>query len=184
MTARLITPPAGLAVTIEQARANLRVDGSYLDALITTWVEGITDVLEHEIGRAVINQGWRVTLGAFPAAIRLARRPIVSIGSIKYIDPAGVLQTLAPGLVDSVTELGCITPVAGSAWPATLSRADAVTVDYTCGYGPTPDTVPKSIKLYILAKLAEQFDPATRTERDNVQSVFVDRLLDGCRTFA
>ena len=186
MTARQITPPASLAVTLEAARANLRVDGGDMDALITGWIEGITATAEHELGRALITQGWRVTLDAFPAAIRLEMPPAALVRSVKYIDAAGVLQTMdiADYVLDAVSEPGYVVPAPGKAWPATAPRVNAVMVDYTCGYGDTAASTPANVRLYILAKLVEQFDPATRMERDTVQSNFVGRLLDACRVYA
>lgn len=73
-------------------------------------------------------------------------------------------------------------PARGGAWPPTLADAD-VTVELACGYGAAPADVPENVQLYILAKLVEQFDPATRLERDTVQSAFVERLLDACRSY-
>lgn len=190
MTARLITPPAALAVTLDQARANLRIDGTSMDALITTFLEGITEALEHELGRALITQCWRVTLDAFPstspAAIRLARAPLVSVQSIQYFDLAGVLQTLDPAtyIVDTVSAPGRVVPAPGCTWPQAQARVNAVAVNYTCGYGATADSTPKNVRLYVLAKLVEQFEPTTGMERETVQSAFVDRLLDACRTYS
>lgn len=188
MTSELIRPPAQLAVTIELARKNLRVDGDYLDDLITMWVEGIIEDAEHELGRSLINQGRLLTLDAFPisGSIKLDRPPLVAVDSIKFFDPDGQQQTLDPAgyLADRGKLPGWVVPAPGCAWPATQGRIGAVMVEYTCGYGLTPATVPKSVGLFILAKLAEQFDPATRTERDTVQSAYVTRLLDTCKTYA
>lgn len=186
MTARQITPPATLAVTLEAAKANMRIDDSDMDALITGWIEGVTATTEHEIGRALISQEWRVTLDAFPAAIRLEMPPIALVRSVTYIDIDGDLQTMdiADYVLDSVSEPGYVVPAPGKAWPATAQRGNAVMVDYTCGYGDTAASTPANVRLYILAKLVEQFDPATRMERDTVQSNFVGRLLDACRVYA
>lgn len=187
MTSKLIRPPAALAVTIELARMNLRVDGSYMDELITMWLQGIIEKAEDELQRALIHQGRLLTLDAFPCtgSIELDRPPLVSVDSIKFYDVNGQLQTLDPSdyLADLDKLPGWVVPAPGRAWPATQSRIGAVIVEYTCGYGPTAASTPPSVRLYILAKLCEQFDPATRTERDTVQSTFVDGLLDGCRTY-
>lgn len=184
MTQRQITPPATLAVTLDQAKANMRIDGSDMDALVMMWIAGVTATVEHELGRALVTQGWRVTLDAFPAAIRLAMPPLMSVESVKFFDVAGALQILDPldYVVDAINEPGYIMPAPGKAWPATAVRVNAVMVDYTCGY--TAGSMPANVSLYILAKLVEQFDPATRMERDTVQSIFLDRLLDACRTYS
>lgn len=185
MTQRLITPPTVLAVTLDQAKANLRVDGADMDALITMWVEGIIAALEHEIGQCLMPQTWEVTLDAFPIAISLPH-PVISITSVKYLDVTGAEQTLAPAAYKLIRSAytSTLTAISGATWPTTASEVGAVTITVECGHGTTAAATPANVRLYILAKLVEQFDPATRTERDTVQSDFVGRLLDACRTYA
>ena len=184
MTAIRITPPESLPVSLDTAKANMRVDGGDMDALITSWIKGIVAALEHEIGQCLIEQMWRVTLDCFPEAIKLPP-PVMSVASVKYFDVDGVEQTLAPAAYRlwRARYQSHLMPVLGGAWPTTLAGAD-VTVEVVCGYGAAPEDVPENVQLYILAKLVEQFDPATRLERATVQSAFVDRLLDACRSYA
>ncbi len=185
MSQRLITPPTALAVTLDQARANLRVDGSDMDVLITLWVEGIIAVLEHEIGQRMMAQTWEVTLDAFPAAISLPH-PVIGVTSIKYLDITGAEQTLTPAAyrLQRSAYATTLIPASGAHWPDTCADVCTIVVEVVCGYGDTAASTPKNVQLYILAKLVEQFDPATRMERDTVQSNFVDRLLDACRVYA
>ena len=185
MTQRLITPPTVPAVTLDQAKLNMRIDGTDMDALIMLWVEGITAALEHEIGQCLMPQTWEVTLDAFPAAISLPH-PVISVTSVKYQDADGIEQTLAPEtykLIRSAYQT-VLVPVSGAAWPVTLSDTGAVVVTVLCGHGATATATPANVRLYILAKLVESFDPATRLEKDTVQSSYIDRLLDACRTYA
>lgn len=184
MTQKLITPPTVLAVTLAQAKENLRVDSPDMDALITLWIEGIVSSLEHEIGQRLMSQTWRVTLDEFPDEINLPH-PVISITSVTYLDEDDVEQTLAPAAyrLNAKAYATTITPINGTVWPATSLERGAVTIECVCGHGATAADTPKNAQLYILAKLVEQFDPATRTERDTVQSAFVERLLDACRTY-
>jgi uncharacterized phiE125 gp8 family phage protein len=183
MTARLITPPAELAVSLLEAKQNLgfRIAATDDDARIRAWIEGITAHAEHYTGRAVINQTWRVTLDRFPDAIQLAMPPLVSVTSLKYLDAEGVEQTLDPQdyLIDAVSEPGYAVPAPGKTWPSTADQINAVKVEYVAGYGTDSTATPAAIRLYILAKLAEQFDPATRTiSKESVGASYLDRLLD------
>lgn len=186
MTARQITPPASLAVTLEAAKWNLRIDGDQMDGLITTWIEGITAAVEHELGRALILQDWRVTLDAFPVAIRLEMPPVALVRSVKYIDPAGVLQTMdiADYVTDRVSEPGYVLPAPGKSWPATAAQVNAVMVDYTCGYGDTMESIPANVRLYILAKLETDHGPRSQTTGSLAQSDRLSRLLDACRVWS
>lgn len=183
MTKICIVSPAELPVSIEQARANMRIDGDYMDSFLQAWLEGITAAAEHEIGQCFMRQTWEVRLDAFPAAIDLPH-PVLSVTSVTYLDVDGVEQALAPAAYKLVPE--CYTsrlvPARHTTWPATSPEPHAVIVTVECGYGDTSEKVPANVQLYLLAKLVEQFDPVTRAERDTVQSLYIERLLDGCRT--
>jgi uncharacterized phiE125 gp8 family phage protein len=185
MTSTLITPPTSAAVDLASAKAELKVDGDYLDASIAAWIDGITAHAEHLTGRSFVSQTWRKTLPAFPydarspigpQAIRLPSSPLIAISSVKYIDQGGAEQTLDPAAYTVDDEY--LLPAYGTTWPSARMQANAVTVEGTFGYGTDHTAVPGGIKTYILACLAQQFDPAVRPEKDTVQSSFLERLLD------
>ena len=182
MSKEQTSPPVALALTMADARKALRIeeDDTSLDTMIEIWVAGITAEAETQTRRAFVNRGMRVTLDAFPDAIQLSA-PTFSVEAVRYLDPDGVDRTLAPAdyYVDKVTTPGYIVPARGRAWPATEAHVNAVTVDYTAGYGPTAATVPDTVRLYILARLTEMFDPAAREFKETQASIFVSRLLDG-----
>lgn len=183
MTKICIVSPAELPVSIEQARANMRIDGDYMDSFLQEWLEGITAATEHEIGQCFMRQTWEVRLDAFPAAIDLPH-PVLSITSVTYQDVDGVEQALAPAAYKLVAE--CYTsrlvPARHTTWPATLPEQHAVIVTVVCGYGDTPATVPVNVRSYLLAKLVDQYDPKTRAEKETAPSSFITRLLDRCRS--
>jgi uncharacterized phiE125 gp8 family phage protein len=186
MTSRIIVPPEGLAISLETARASLRLDDDSQDVLIKAWVRGITGFAENYLQRALITQTRRVTLDGFPDSIQLDGSPVQAIVSIQFYDVDNILRTLDPAdyLLDNVSEPGYVVPDIDCAWPEAYDRVNAVMVDYLCGYGDSEASVPDQIKLYVLAKLAEQFDSSARTEKPTVQSSFLDRLLDGDRIYA
>ncbi len=178
MTTRLITPATELAVTLDDAKVHLRIDGDDQNAMVEAWIRGITAHAEHEMGRSILNQTYRCTLDAFPDAIRLDNPPIVSVTSVKYLDESGIEQTLDPAdyLVDTVSEPGYIVPAPGAAWPATLDRVNAVNVEYVAGYGATQAATPHGIKMYLLAKLMEQYRPNAAL-KESIQTSFIESLL-------
>lgn len=181
MSKEKTSAPAALALTMAEAKQALRIeeDDTSLDVMIGIWVAGITAEAETQTHRAFVNRGMRVTLDEFPGAIKLSA-PTFSVESVRFQDPDGVTRTLDPAdyYVDRVTKPGYIVPARGKAWPATEQHLNAVMVDYTAGYGPTAATVPPEVRLYILARLSELFDPAAREFKETQASVFVSRLLD------
>lgn len=173
MSDRLITPPAAPAVALVAARRAARTSSTALDAELLEKIQGITDEVEHETGRALIQQAWAVILDRFDGAIRLPHPPLVSVEHVKFYDTAGVLQTLHPDdyQVDYISEPGYIVPAPGKAWPATAARINAVEVQYVCGYGPDDANVPPGIKEYILGMIENHYYP-------NPNAQYLRRRLD------
>ena len=186
MSTEKTAEPEELAVTMAQAKEALRIDmdDTSLDVSIAIWIAGITAEAEHQTRCAFVNRSMRTTLDCFPDAIRLSA-PTFSVEAVRFLAPDGSTQTLDPAdyYVDKVTKPGYIVPARGKAWPATEAHANAVTVDYTAGYGPTAADVPNPARLYILGRLAELFDPAARELRETQASTFLNRLLDGLKVY-
>jgi len=180
MSLRLITPPVALAVSLDEARVTARLDGTEADVELIRVIGQHTRDAEHETGRALVQQTYRLTLDEFPAAFVLEYPPILTVEHIKFYDAAGVRQTLHPDdyLVDNESEPGYIVPAPGRGWPATQARISAVEVLYSCGYGVDDSTVPDEIKGYILGKVAEHFAPA-----GTPKSEFLGGLLDRARVY-
>lgn len=193
MTTKVLTPPTEMPVTLEEAKLALREDGSEKDALIRTWIMGVTQYAEHYTGRAFISRPVRVTLDSFPVgerggtgAIFLDLLPAASVEGIQFYDADDALQTLDPQdyVIDLVSEPGCIVPARGKGWPVTADRINAVMCDFTAGYGANSTAIPEGIKLYVVAKVAEQFGQSDWVKADTIQSSFIDRLLDPWKVYA
>lgn len=183
MTQICIIPPSSLAVPIEQARANMRIDGTDMDQFLTLWLEGITAAAEHEIGQCLMRQTWEVHLDSFPASIPLPH-PVLDVKSVVYVDPEGLKQQLAAEAYQLVPGqyASSLVPARGTEWPKLSAGPGALVVTVASGYGDDPKKVPANVRLYLLAKLVDQFDPNTRTERETAPSPFIARLLDACRS--
>lgn len=183
-TALCTVPPSVLPVTLADARTSLRVYGDALDGQIGIWVDGIVSVLEHETGQCLMEQTWQVLMSGFPDEIELPH-PVMAIESVKYRAQGGAVTDLPEAeylLVPKRYESKLI-PAVDRTWPATAPHPQAVIVTVRCGYGAAPEKTPKNAKLYILAKLADQFDPVTQSEKQTKQSIFIERLLDACRRY-
>lgn len=180
MTTKQITQPAELAVSMEAARTAARVDGPALDSEIIMVVKSATARAEHITGRAFIQRQYRVSLDAFPAAVKLEYPPIVSVESVRFLDADRVMQTLDPQDydVDLVSEPGWVVPADGRAWPTSATHINAVSVDYTSGYGLTEASVPDCVKEFILASVQAHFFPGA------IKSEDLECLLDPVKVYA
>lgn len=159
MTTRLITPPAALALSLEDGRLAARRTGTELDAEIAIAIKGLVKHVEQVTQRSIIHRTYQQVLDKFPDAIKLYYPPIASVSWVKYYDEDGVLQTLDPAdyELDSVRE-GYLVPAPDAAWPSTqCGKINAVMVEYVAGYGADHTSTPDEFKLYLKAKVAEHF---------------------------
>lgn len=139
---KIITPPEGLPVSIEQVRENSNI-----------WTDGDEDLLDR-----VIRAAWqyaenfqqrtllpttfemRIDHG-FPCAIEIPKPPLIEVETIKYIDTDGVERTLDPAEyeVDIYSTPGVIVPAYNKCWPSVRCKRNAITVTYTAGYESIPE---------------------------------------------
>lgn len=187
MSLKLITAPTTYPITLSEAKLHCRVDTSDDDTLITALITAATEMAEQLTGRALMTQTWELTQDAFDDAMVLTRVPVASITSVKYIDEAGVEQTLnsANYTLFSGNDYGYhqVTAAYGLEWPATRIQDDAVKVRYVAGYANAA-AVPESIKQWIKLMVSSMYDNreteaySSRAVSTTVRMQFVDRLLD------
>jgi uncharacterized phiE125 gp8 family phage protein len=172
---------AEAAVSLDAARRAARLDGDELDDEVLTAAIAYTEEAEHATSRAFVQQTWRAGFSAFSAEMILPKPPLISIAHVAYYDEDGARRTLDPQdyFVDADAEPAVLSPAPGRTWPATLDRAGAVEVQYSCGYGPTEASVPKPVKQYVLARVQQQFSPVSTAKDDTF-----DRLLDSYWVYA
>lgn len=149
--------PAVEPITLAEAKAWLRIDGTEEDALILGLIAAARSYVETFTGRGLITQQWEVSLDAFPSSDRyvrgrlsesktasipgreiiLPRAPLASVESVKYYDTAGTLQTFSSGsyFSDTRAQPGRVVLHEDYDWPETQVRPNAVVVAYTVGYG-------------------------------------------------
>lgn len=169
MSLKLITAATALPVTLAEAKLAHRFDAADLDTDIEDMIRDATRLAEHEIGKCLMPQTWELTLDAFPDAIRLTRPPVASVTSVQYVDPAGVLQTLAPSayILDTTDGYGLayLLPAYGTSWPATREQASAITVRFVAGYADAasvPSHLKRQVKIFVAMLLD---DPVQLSDR-------------------
>ncbi len=159
MTYTLLTPPVALPVTTKEVNDHLKVgdeppDQVHIKALTRTAVSYL-DGRDGYLGRAVMSQTWTKTFHSFEDPLTLLPHltlrllPVTSIVSIKYMDPAGTVQTL-PAADYTLTNIGgwpTVVPGYGKSWPMTRDHVDVVTVTFSAGSAEAP---PAAIKQAVL----------------------------------
>lgn len=167
-----ITAPAAPVVTLEELRAQMRVDpdpdtsppSNPEDALILACGEAATDELDGLdgwLGRALVTQTWRLALNRFPSgSIYLPFPPLQEVTGITYLDRDGVETTLDPSdyRVGTEGEVAYVAAAHGRRFPTGRDQGGAVGITFTAGYGDTGADVPAIIRRWILARAATYFE--------------------------
>lgn len=160
--------PVTLAELKEHGRILNNYEDTYLEALITiarVWCEKY-------LGQSFVTQTWEQKLDRWPhyantnrfAAIQLAYGPLQAVNSVQYRDANNNLTTMpSTDYIVTVGSVGRVAPAYNQYWPTTVAIPDAVTVDYSAGYGgasastdsdasarAVPQTIKHAIKFYAL----------------------------------
>jgi uncharacterized phiE125 gp8 family phage protein len=153
----LTTPPTAELLTLDQAKAHLKVDANDDDNEIQAAIAAAVAHLDGyagQLGRALAPQTWTLYLDRFPCGagslrdprrrpgnvIRLPLPPLISVDSIHYLDSTGVTQTLGPSAYQVLAgERAEVWPAYGTTWPGTRCQPRAVAIAFTCGFGPAGD---------------------------------------------
>jgi len=131
------------------------------DPEITRWLSSCRLRAERVSRRALITQVWNLVLDVFPSCgyIHLPKPPLISVGSITYLDTDGASQTFAASKyvveipAGPFAQHGKISLAYNEAWPSLYGQANDVTVQFTAGYGAAGD-VPAMLKDGILLDIA------------------------------
>jgi uncharacterized phiE125 gp8 family phage protein len=172
MDLTLTTPPAVKPVSLAEAKDHLRVTHGDDDAYITMLIDVATrrlDARHGTLNRALITQRWLLKVDRFPVfcghegwphAIELPFPPLLSVVSVKYLDPNGDEQTLAGTeyTVEISQFVGRILLGYGKSWPAIRCVPGAVRIDFTAGFGPAGSDVPAPIRQAMLMFVAHLYE--------------------------
>ncbi len=170
----LNTAPALAALTVAEVKAHSRIDFSDDDDLLADLIAAATAHLDGAVGwlgRCLVEQTWDLKLDCFPLSgrrIDIPLAPLISVGSISYIDENGATQTWASS---NYTAFGVGAHMGGGvveayekSYPATRNVPEAVTVTFTAGYenddsgSPSVNTVPAAIKRALLIMVADLYE--------------------------
>jgi uncharacterized phiE125 gp8 family phage protein len=167
--------PAVEPVTQNEAKNHLRVDTSADDNLIDGLIAAARQWVEHYTRRALITQTWEASLDRFPVSesepIVLPKTPLLSVGSISYLDLQGSTQTWAASnyQVDSVSEPARILPVEAADYPSEQDDTlNTVTITFDAGYGDAETDVPSAIRQAMLLLIGEMYE---RREQGSPQEI-------------
>ncbi|MBB5518087.1 head-tail connector protein [Amphiplicatus metriothermophilus] len=166
MSLELIIPPAEEPVSLDEAKAHLRVTHGEEDGLIAVYLMAARRAIETRAGLAVLAQTWRLALDRPPGApFALPRGPVSAVAAVEIAMRDGSASPVSPDLYDVETGLGARLAPRGP-WPHTDRLIGGVRIEFAAGW-PDADAVPEEIKhaIRLLAAHFYEHREAVATER-------------------
>lgn len=154
---RVTDGPESEEITLDEAKAWIKVDGTDEDARITSLITSARRICEAYAGLSFLAQTRQVKLDKFPCGdIILPYGPVTGVTSVEYIDGDDADQTLDSDRysVDSHSGLAKLR-VDEDGWPDTNRSLSNVVVEYEAG-PDTMDPIAKEATLKTIARLYEK----------------------------
>ncbi|KAB2849261.1 MAG: hypothetical protein F9K44_08500 [Hyphomicrobiaceae bacterium] len=162
MTLVPIAGPAIEPVTLEEAKAHLRVDTDPEDTLTQSLITAARVHVEVCLGVALLSQSWLWLFDQWPK-VRVAElplRPVQSIASVKVRDANGNPVTMPASnyLLDGRGNPARLIASGPGGWPASGMAANGIEVELVAGYGSAAADVPRPLRHAILLLVAHWFE--------------------------
>lgn len=151
-----VAAPTTEPVTLAQAKAQARVDGSDEDAGIIAAIAAARAHIEKACGvRFASRSGVVMKCDGFADLARLPEAPVSAIASITYLDTAGASQTLSTDVYELRADgiEAAVVLKYNQTWPA-IQPGSRITVTATVGYAATPE----DITLAMLMLVSQYYD--------------------------
>lgn len=149
------TAPTTTALTLSEAKAQLRVTHTREDDLIVDYIKAATRMLEDRANRCFVTQTRQLKLDDFDDCryvqgrrVRPPRSPLKSVSSITYVKTNGNTTTLPSSdyVVSTGDDPGYIAEAYNATWPSVYAQPNSVTVTYVAGHSTVSSGVPSHIK--------------------------------------
>jgi uncharacterized phiE125 gp8 family phage protein len=163
--------PASRPITLDEAKAQVRVTGADEDTLLTALIGAATDHLDGPtgiLGRAILQQTWTVDLTGWSDPIFLPIEPVQSV-TVTYTSTAGTTLTLSESEYDLLRcagEAPSLRPKFGGAWPELGAARLPVRVTVVAGEATAPEDIKAAIKMLVAHWYEHREAVATGTMQD------------------
>lgn len=163
------TQPSVEPITLAEAKANLRVNNTVENDLISSYIVAARKWIENYTWRPLITQTWTLFYDFADVqniknnTIVISKNPVQSISSIKYYDNTNTLVTLDSSnyytdLGGDIASINFIQQL-----PTMYNRINALQIEFVCGYGLAV-AVPDNIKAAMYLLITSFYDNRTGLE--------------------
>lgn len=152
MSLTLVTAPDKEPVTLEDAKAQLRIDFDEDDAMLRNLIKAARQYVEGQTKKSLVSTTWDQTIDwCWPNEIRLERNPLISVDSITYNNNTSPMTTLDASkyTVVSRDHGSYIVPAYNEDWPDIIAVPEAIRVRFTAGYSTIPEPLKHAITMLV-----------------------------------
>lgn len=156
---KLVTAPGSEPITLDEAKAYLRVDDSTEDTLISALITAARRKFENDTLHYLLPQTWELYLNRDEITIEpisINKSDITAISSVKYYDSSNTQQTLSTSDYQTAIQ-GKPSSIQIITMPTIYDRLEAMVIRFTLGYA-NAGAVPEDIKLAIKLLLATWYE--------------------------
>ena len=193
-TYEVLTPPANLAVLLDDFKYHSKYDGTTSDTLMTIYLKTAIEYAEKMTRRDFVNRTYKTFRDGFPGTevydhyslvnqgnvgFEIRKSKLQSVTSVKYlVDNA--LTTVASTVYYATSESGYskILTLDGQVWPTNADiRLQAVEIEFVAGYGADDTDVPDDLQEAILVHATQILENRSDCKNANV----MDKVPEVCR---
>ncbi len=148
---KLITPSTLESVTLQDAKAHLKVTGTDEDTLIRKYLNAAINRVENARQSAIMSSEWEIYLKTWQSNVNLQKHPVTAINSVKYYDEDNVLQTVSSSdyrLQDFKVPCRLEFDSTNFDSPSTYDREYPIVINFQAGYlsaSGVPGLIPEVI---------------------------------------
>jgi len=166
MSLALTSGPAVEPVSVSEAKAHLRLDGSAEDILVASLIVTSRLHVEAALGLALVTQSWLLTFDQWPEGreanrgeVRFPLRPIQSVTSVTVRGPGGAPEVVPAGdyLLDGQALRPRLIPRDGR-WPPPGQAANGIEIAFVAGIGDAAGDIPQPIRHAVLMLVAHWYE--------------------------
>lgn len=160
MSLRITSEPELEPIGLEEAKRNLRVDGTDEDDDIQGLIVTARKYVEQVTWLQLVTATYVWKLDRLCGVLYVPRPPLQSVASIVYVDANGTSQTLSSSkyTVDTAEMPGRVLPAFNETWPSTRGHIQDATITFNAGYGDEPSSVPEPIRQAMLVMINHLYD--------------------------
>lgn len=149
----LLEGPALEPVSLDEAKAHLRLDGDDENNLVGALIAAARVAVETEIRRVLIAQSWRAAFDHWPApGIMLPVGPLIDVEAVRAFDRSGTATTLGEADYEVRSAEGAVLLFRH------VPEAARYEIDFTAGYGASGLDVPQPLRQAVRMLVAHWYE--------------------------